>query len=88
MFFEIVWAAKSFGPRRYSSSAGMSSFIRTSDLASREMVAKLINAGYLKPAQRNDADAITNAIAQMKENLRGGGRQVSPRQRSSKRVVT
>jgi len=66
----------------------MSSFVRTSDLASRDMVAKLINAGYLKPAQRNDADAITDAIARMKESLRGGGRQASPRQRSSKRVVT
>jgi hypothetical protein len=66
----------------------MSSLVRTSDLASREMVAKLVNAGYLKPAQRNDADAITDAIARMKENLRGGGRHASPRQRSSKRVVT
>jgi hypothetical protein len=65
----------------------MSSFVRTSDPASLEMVAKLINAGYLHPAQRNDADAITNAIAQMKENLRGGERQAS-RQRSSKRVFT
>ena len=55
----------------------MSSFVRMSDLPSREMVAKLINAGYLKPAQCNDADAITNAIARMKENLRGGGRQLA-----------
>jgi hypothetical protein len=66
----------------------MSSFVRTSDPASLDMVAKLINAGYLHPAQRDDADAITKAIAQMKENLRGGERQASPRQRSSKRVFT
>jgi hypothetical protein len=41
--------------------------------ASREMIAKLINAGYLQPALRNDADAITRAIALMKEYLRGRG---------------
>jgi hypothetical protein len=42
-------------------------------VASREMVAKLIKAGYLQPARRHDADAITKAIAQMKQDLRGGG---------------
>ena len=41
--------------------------------ASREMIAKLIRAGYLQPARRNDADAITLAIAQMKQDLRGLG---------------
>ena len=41
--------------------------------ASREMIAKLIKAGYLQPALRNDADAITRAIAQMKQDLRGHG---------------
>jgi hypothetical protein len=40
---------------------------------SSELIAKLINAGYLRPTQRHDADAITRAIAQMKEDLRGGG---------------
>ena len=33
-------------------------------VASSEMIAKLIRAGYLKPARRHDADAITKAIAQ------------------------
>ena len=37
------------------------------------MIAKLIKAGYLQPALRNDADAITRAIAQMKQYLRGRG---------------
>jgi hypothetical protein len=37
------------------------------------MVAKLIKAGYLQPALRNDVDAITRAIARMKQHLRGGG---------------
>ena len=36
------------------------------------MIAKLIRAGYLKPAWRHDADAITQAIAKMKQDLRGG----------------
>ena len=42
-------------------------------VASSEMIAKLIRAGYLKPARRHDADAITKAIARMKNDLRGGG---------------
>jgi hypothetical protein len=36
-----------------------------------EMVMKLINAGYLSPAQRNDPAAISNAIIEMKQDLRG-----------------
>jgi hypothetical protein len=42
-------------------------------IASREMIAKLIKAGYLQPARRYYADAITRAIAQMKQDLRSGG---------------
>ena len=42
-------------------------------VASREMIAKLVRAGYLQSARRHDADAITQAIAQMKQDLRGGG---------------
>jgi hypothetical protein len=42
-------------------------------VASSEMIAKLIRAGYLKPARRHDADAITKAIEKMKHDLRGGG---------------
>jgi hypothetical protein len=38
-------------------------------VASSEMIAKLIRAGYLKPAQRHDADAITRAIARVKQDL-------------------
>ena len=41
-------------------------------VASSEMIAKLIRAGYLKPARRHDGDAITQAIAKMKQDLRGG----------------
>jgi hypothetical protein len=40
--------------------------------ASQELIAKLINAGYLQPALRNDPDAVTSAITRLKENLRGG----------------
>ena len=39
--------------------------------ASQELIARLIKAGYLQPALRNDADAITTAIARLKEDLRG-----------------
>ena len=45
-----------------------------------EIIAKLIKAGYLHPATHNSADAITNAISQMKQDLRGrGGRDAGPR---------
>ena len=47
--------------------------------ASQELIAKLVKAGYLQPALCNDADAITTAIAQLKEDLRGGGDDEGPR---------
>ena len=37
-----------------------------------EMIAKLIRAGYLRPDQRDDANAITSAIARVKLALRTG----------------
>ena len=40
---------------------------------STEMIEKLVKAGYLRPERRRDADAITNAIAQMKQDLRSAG---------------
>jgi hypothetical protein len=40
---------------------------------SNEMIAKLVNAGYLRPEHRHDSDAITSAIANMKQALRSGG---------------
>jgi hypothetical protein len=38
---------------------------------SEELITKLVNAGYLQPALRNDSNAITTAIARLKEDLRG-----------------
>jgi hypothetical protein len=38
--------------------------------SSQELVARLIKSGYLQPALRNDPDAITTAIARLKEDLR------------------
>jgi hypothetical protein len=40
--------------------------------ASQELIAKLVRAGYLQPALRHDADAVSTAIARLKEDLRGG----------------
>ena len=40
---------------------------------SHELVARLVNARYLQPALRKDADAIAHAIAKMKQDLRGRG---------------
>jgi hypothetical protein len=50
----------------------MSNVVESSfQAASPELIAKLIKAGYLQPALRNDADAITTAIARLKQDLRG-----------------
>ena len=38
-----------------------------------EMIAKLIKAGYLRSEHRHSPDAITCAIANMKQALRSGG---------------
>jgi hypothetical protein len=37
-----------------------------------EMIAKLVGAGYLRPDQCHDPDAITKAIERMKLDLRNG----------------
>ena len=58
----------------------MSNIIRFSfQTASHEMIAKLIKAGYLPPALRHDANAITRAITQMKQDLRGRSGDDGPR---------
>ncbi len=41
--------------------------------AAQELIAKLIKAGYLPPGLSDDAVAIAKAIAQLKQDLRGGG---------------
>jgi hypothetical protein len=45
---------------------------------SQELIAKLIRAGYLAPTQRNDALAIADAIARLKQALRGGSDDAGP----------
>jgi hypothetical protein len=46
---------------------------------SHELIRKLMTAGYLQPALRHDPDAITRAIARLREALRGGGEDEGPR---------
>jgi len=56
----------------------MSHVIRTfHQAATQEMIARLIKAGYLQPAQQNDAAAVAKAITQMKNDLRGSGNEDS-----------
>jgi hypothetical protein len=58
----------------------MSDVIRSPlQAASQELITRLVKAGYLQPALRNDADAITTAIARLKEDLRGGTDDKRPR---------
>ena len=57
----------------------MTKVVRAPKAASQELIAKLIAAGYLQPALRNAPDAITIAIARLKEDLRGGGDDEGPR---------
>jgi hypothetical protein len=40
---------------------------------SNELITKLVKAGYLEPGLCNDAVAVANAIARLKQDLRGGG---------------
>jgi hypothetical protein len=46
--------------------------------ASQELIAKLVKAGYLQRALRHDPNAITTAIARLREDLRGGGDDEGP----------
>ena len=49
----------------------MSNVVRSSfQAASQELIAKLVKAGYLPPALRHEARAITAAIARLKQDLR------------------
>jgi hypothetical protein len=58
----------------------MTKVVRSSyQAASQELIARLIKAGYLQPALRNDAGSVTTAIARLKEDLRGGGDDEGPR---------
>jgi hypothetical protein len=51
----------------------MSRVIRSSSqVASQELIAKLVKAGYLQHALCHDPGAIATAIARLKEHLRGG----------------
>jgi hypothetical protein len=51
----------------------MSNIVRSSfQTASRELITRLVKAGYLPPALRHDADAITAAIVRLKQHLRNG----------------
>jgi hypothetical protein len=57
----------------------MSNVVRSSFQAgSRELITKLVKAGYLRPALRYDADAVTAAIARLKQDLRNGGGRLRP----------
>jgi hypothetical protein len=58
----------------------MSNVVRSAfQAASQRLIAKLIKAGYLRPALRNDPAAVANAIARLKQDLRGGGDDGGPR---------
>jgi hypothetical protein len=48
----------------------MSDVISHPQAASQELIAKLVKAGYLQPALCNDAVAVANAIARLKQDLR------------------
>jgi hypothetical protein len=51
----------------------MSDVVSFPQTASQELIAKLVKAGYLEPGLCNDAVAIANAIALLKQDLRCGG---------------
>jgi hypothetical protein len=51
----------------------MSNVLRHIRPAAEDLITKLINGGYLQPSLRDDPDAITVAIARLKQDLRDGG---------------
>jgi hypothetical protein len=51
----------------------MSNVVSFSQALSQGLTARLIKAGYLEPGLCNDAVAIANAIARLKQDLRCGG---------------
>ena len=51
----------------------MSDVVSFPQAASQELIAKLVEAGYLEPGLCNDAVAVANTIARLKQELRGGG---------------
>jgi hypothetical protein len=56
----------------------MSNFVSYPQTASQDLITKLVKAGYLQPG-RNDAVAVANAIARLKQDLRGGGDDGGPK---------
>jgi hypothetical protein len=46
---------------------------------SQVLISKLVTAGYLQPELRHDADAITRAIARLREALRSGAEDGGPK---------
>ncbi len=57
----------------------MSEVVSFPQTPSQDLIAKLIKAGYLKAELCNDAVAIANAIARLKQHLRGGGQDGGPK---------
>jgi hypothetical protein len=60
----------------------MSDVVSFPQAASQELIAKLVEAGYLEPGLCNDAVAVANTIARLKQELRGGGDDGGPKARS------
>jgi hypothetical protein len=56
----------------------MSNVVRYPQTGSQQLIARLVKAGYLRPALRNDADAITTAIARLKEDSKRRRRRRGP----------
>ena len=57
----------------------MSDVVSFPQAASQELIAKLVKAGYLEPGLCNDAVAVANAIARLKQDLRGAGDDEGPK---------
>ena len=57
----------------------MSNGVSSPQAASQELIAKLVKAGYLEPGLCNDVVAVANAIARLKQDLRGGGDDEGPK---------
>jgi hypothetical protein len=57
----------------------MSNVVSFTQVASQDLIAKLVKAGYLQLGSCNDAVAVANAIVRLKQDLRGGGDDGGPK---------
>ncbi len=74
----LVWLLRGKDIKPVSTNT-MSNVVSSPEAAPKELIAKLVRAGYLEPGLGNDAVAVAKASAWLKQDLRGGGDKGKPK---------